>query len=80
MDFSFAHLDPSAEMVYRSTVLYSFETPTACLLLRVKNGYVTETPLFHRNKMEFSWIRGQHIATLKDYFKQIIPVRYLSAG
>ena len=78
MDYSFKHLDPSVTRTYRATVLYGFEAKTCCLLLRVKNGYVTETPLYHKNKMEFSWIRGQHITVLKDYFTKIHPVRIIS--
>ena len=78
--YTLRHIDPSVTKVYTGTVLYGFETKTCCLLLKVRRGYVTETPLYHRNKMEFSWIRGQHIDDLAPYFEKIIPVRYISGG
>ena len=63
--------------VYQSTVKYGMysEGSNCCLLLNVKNGYVVETPLYHRNKTEWSWIRGQHIETLKPFFKTIKALR-----
>lgn len=57
--------------------MYSFETSTKCLMLKVSKGYVVETPVGHPNEC---WIRGQHIETLIPYFEQITPIRYLSAG
>lgn len=72
MNYSFRHLDPSTTKVYRGTVLYGFEAEAVCLLLRVKNGYVVETP-----EQGAPWIRGQHIDTLKPYFNQIKPIRII---
>jgi hypothetical protein len=77
MNYSFRHLDPSTTKVYRSTVLYNFETSTKCLMLRVTNGYVVETPTGHPNEC---WIRGQHIETLGPYFEHIKPIRIISDG
>jgi hypothetical protein len=74
-DTAFRHLDPSVTKVYQSTVLYGFEAEDICLLLRVKKGYVVETPLHHRNKTKWSWIRGQHIDTLSSFFINIMPLR-----
>jgi hypothetical protein len=75
---AFKHLDPSATKIYQSIVLYGFEADEVCLLLKVKNGYVVETPLYHRNKTEWSWIRGQHIETLKPFFLNIMALRMCS--
>ena len=77
-NFTYRHLDPSATRVYKSAVLYGFEADDTCLLLLVKNGYVTEAPLFHRNKMRYTWIKGYHIDLLKNYFKSIRPLRWIS--
>jgi hypothetical protein len=76
MDYSFAHLDESVTKVYRGTVLYSFETSYWCTMLKVKNGYVIETPPSCNEK----WVRGQHIGTLKDFYEQIKPIRIISDG
>jgi hypothetical protein len=76
MEYSFRHLDPSVTKTYRSTVLYGFESETMCFLIKVKNGYVVETPEYQNSK----WIRGQHITTLKPYFKQMKPIRIISDG
>jgi hypothetical protein len=75
---AFKHLDPSATKIYQATVVYGFETKTQCLMLKVKNGYVVETPLYHKNKMKWSWIRGQHVDTLADFFIKIMPLRMCS--
>jgi len=71
----FRHLDPTVTKVYQSTVLYGFELKDQCLLLKVKKGYVVETPLYHKNKTKWSWIRGQHIDTLAPFFMNIKPLR-----
>ena len=72
----FRHLDPSAIKIYRGTVIYGFESALVCYLLKVRNGYVVETPFETVDK----WIRGQHLETLKPYFKQIKPLRYVNDG
>jgi hypothetical protein len=74
MNYSFRHLDPSATKVYRGTVLYGIEDDDICHLLRVKGGYVVETPVTDK------WIRGQHIDTLKNYFTTIKPLRIIHDG
>lgn len=75
-DNAFRHLDPSTTKVYRGTVLYGFESDTMCFLIKVKNGYVVETPEYQNSK----WIRGQHIETLNQYFTQIKPLRLIAEG
>ena len=74
MDNQFKHLDPSATKVYRGTVLYGIEDDDICHLIKIKGGYVVETPVTDK------WIRGQHIETLKTYFKNIKPLRLLADG
>lgn len=75
-DYSFRHLDPSTTKTYRGTVLYSFETKTICHMLKVKGGYIIETPKGHGHKAtELGWIRGQHITTVEPWFVQIKPLR-----
>ena len=76
MDYSFRHLDPSVMQTYQSTVVYGFENATICYMLKVKNGWVVETPFSTVDR----WIRGQHIETLKPYFTTIKPLRYISEG
>jgi len=56
-------------------VVYGFEADDICLMLNVKNGYVVEMPLYHRNKTKWSWIKGQHIETLAPFFVNIMPLR-----
>jgi len=73
MDYSFRHLDPSVRKTYKGTVLYGFETETMCFMIKVKGGYVVETPEYQTSK----WIRGQHLTTLEPYFKQMIPLRII---
>jgi len=68
---SFQHLDPSSTKTYQTTVLYSFELTDVCLLVKVRSGYVVETP------KQLPWIRGQHIDTLKEFFIAITPVKWL---
>ena len=75
-EYSFRHLDPSVIPVYRGTVVYGFESSLVCYMLKVKNGYVVETPSETVDK----WIRGQHLETLKPYFQQIKPLRYINGG
>jgi hypothetical protein len=67
----FRHLDPSSTKIYQSTVIYGFETDTLCLMIKVKNGYVVETPPLG----SLRWIRGQHIEILKPFFSNIIALR-----
>ena len=76
-DYSFRHLDESTITVYQSTVRYGFysgDGSNVCLLLNVKGGYVVETP----TDPDFKWIRGQHLETLKSYFKVMKPLRIIS--
>ena len=73
-NYSFRHLDPSVTPTYRSTVLYGFSNPIICYMLKVKNGYVIESPFREVDK----WIRGQHIDALRKYFDVIKPIRILS--
>jgi len=80
MDYSFRHLDNSARKVYRSIVLYGFETKNRCFLLKVRNGYLIESPPQYNRVNKYTWCRGQHIDTLATYFKQIIPIRYISGS
>ena len=68
---AFEHLDPSAMKVYKSTVLYSFETIDYCIWLKVRGGYVVETPKI----LDIRWIRGQHVETLAEFFVKIMPLR-----
>ena len=75
-DNSFRHLDPTATKIYRGTVLYGFETSYWCTMLKVRNGFVVETPPSCNEK----WVRGQHIDTLRPYYEKIIPLRYVSDG
>jgi len=42
-------------------------------MLKVKNGYVIETPPSGNEK----WIRGQHIDTLEPYYEHIKPIRII---
>ena len=72
----FKHLDPSATRIYRGTVIYGFESSMVCYMLKVKNGWVVETPFDTVDR----WIRGQHIDTLKPYFTTIKPLRYVTEG
>jgi ribosomal protein L21E len=74
MNYSFRHLDPSVIKTYQGTVLYGFESHNICFLIKVKKGYVIETPEIQNSK----WIRGQHLSVLKDYFKSMTPIRILS--
>ena len=74
MDYSFRHLDPSTTKTYGSTVVYGFESSMVCYMLKVRGGYVVETPTETVDK----WIRGQHIETLKPYFQTIKPLRWVS--
>jgi len=74
MDYSFRHLDPTTTTIYQSTVLYGFESSMVCYMLKVKKGYVVETPFRTVDK----WMRGQHIDVLKRYFQKIIPLRIIS--
>ena len=67
---AFRALDPSAMRIYRGVVIYGFESSMVCYMLKVKNGWVVETPLEHVDR----WIRGQHIDTLKPYFTTIKPL------
>lgn len=76
MDYSFKHLDPSATKIYRGTVVYGFETSMVCYMLKVKNGYVIETPFRTVDK----WIRGQHLEILKPFFKSIQPLVLVNPG
>ena len=73
MNYSFRHLDSSVKKLYRGTVLYNFETSYWCTMLKVKNGYVIETPPSGNEK----WIRGQHIDTLEPYYEHIKPIRII---
>lgn len=78
LDYSFSHLDPSVTKTYRGTVLYGFEQDTICFYLRVRGGYIIETPQNHTCKAGgMGWIRGQHIATVAPWFKQIKPIRII---
>lgn len=72
----FRHLDPSAMKIYRGTVVYGFESSMICYMLKVKNGYVVETPFDTVDK----WMRGQHLETLKPYFTKMKPLRLTSTG
>jgi hypothetical protein len=76
MNYSFRHLDSSCMPIYQSTVVYGFENATICYMLKVKKGYVVETPFETVDK----WIRGQHIETLKQFFTTIKPLRMVSNG
>ena len=73
MDYSFRHLDPSVTKTYGGTILYGIMDDDICHMLKVKGGYVVETPVTDR------WIRGQHITTIEKYFR-IKPLRYISSG
>jgi len=75
MDYSFRHLDPSVTKTYRGTVLYGFEARNKCFLLKVRNGYLIESPPQYNRINKYAWCRGQHIDTLATYFKQIRPIR-----
>ena len=72
----FRHLDPSAMKIYRGTVVYGFESSMVCYMLKVKNGYCIEAPMDTVD----TWIRGQHLETLKPYFKQMIPLTLVNQG
>lgn len=76
MNNAFRHLDPSTTKIYRGTVVYGLECAFCCMMLKVKNGYVVETP----NIITMQWIRGQHIETLQQYFRQILPLRMVADG
>ena len=77
-DYSFRHLDPSVKKTYQGTVLYGFETEHVCFYLKVKGGYVVETPQQHTHGAgDLGWIRGQHLSTIEIYFKQIKPIRII---
>jgi hypothetical protein len=67
----FGHLDPSSTKIYQSTVIYGFEADDVCLLVKVRGGYVVQTPEIQNYK----WIRGQHIDTLAEFFTKIMPLR-----
>lgn len=78
MNYSFRHLDPSVTKTYRATVLYGFELETICFYLKVKGGYIVETPDQQSHAAgQFGWIRGQHITTVEPWFKQIKPIRII---
>jgi len=66
--------NPSTIKVYKSVVLYGFETETICFLIKVKGGYVCETPEIQNSK----WIRGMSLKTLEPYFKSMTPIRIIS--
>jgi hypothetical protein len=55
-------------------VIYGFEADEVCLLIRVRGGYVVQTPEITKYK----WIRGQHIETLAEFFHNIMPLRMCS--
>jgi hypothetical protein len=57
-------------------VLYGFEAEGLCLLIRVRNGYVVETPTIS----PYRWIRGQHIDTLADFFTTVKPLRIVATA
>jgi len=77
-DYSFRHLDPSVTKVYRGTVLYGFEMELVCFYLKVKGGYIVETPQDHTCAAGgMGWIRGQHISTVEPWFKQIRAIRLI---
>ena len=67
----FRHLDPTTVETFQHTVLYGFELIDMCLIVKVKNGWVVETPVIQG----FKWIRGQHIETLGQFFSNIKPLR-----
>ena len=67
------HLDTSTTKIYQGLVMYSFETSTVCLMVKVRGGYTCETPPTN----EYKWIRGQHLDTLAPFFEQIVPIRYM---
>lgn len=69
----FKHLDPSSTRIYQSTVVYGFETDVLCLMIKVRGGYVVQTP----EMQKYKWIRGQHIETLAPFFVKIMPVQYV---
>ena len=69
----FAHLDPSSTKTYDAKVVYGFELPDICLLLKVSKGYLVETP----RQIDLQWCRGQHIDTLSEFFVSITPVHWL---
>ena len=70
----FRHLDPTTVKVFQSTVMYSFETPNVCLMIKVRGGYVVETP---SADTAYRWIRGQHIGVLDEYFVKITPIKFI---
>jgi hypothetical protein len=77
-NYSFKHLDPSATKTYQGTVLYGFELANICFYLKVKGGYVVETPKDHTHAAgELAWIRGQHLQTIEPWFKSITPIRII---
>jgi hypothetical protein len=69
--YAFKHLDPSATKIYQATVVYGFEADDVCLMIKVKGGYVVQTP----DVQKYKWIRGQHVDTLADFFQTIKPLR-----
>ena len=54
-------------------MLYGLEMPDRCLLIKVKGGFVVETP----NVECYWWIRGQSLDTLKPFFNLIKPLRII---
>jgi len=74
MNYSFRHADPSVMPIYQSTVVYAFESSMVCYMLKVKQGYVVETPFRTVDR----WMRGQHIEILKSYFTNIFPYRWIN--
>ena len=69
----FRHLDPTTVKVYQSTVMYSFETRNVCLMIKVRGGYVVETP----DVLHYRWIRGQSLQDLAEFFVAITPIKFI---
>jgi hypothetical protein len=55
-------------------VVYGFEADDVCLMIKVKGGYVVQTP----DIQKYKWIRGQHVDTLADFFHNIMALRLCS--
>jgi len=70
----FRHLDPSATKVYAGTILYRMQFEDMCFHVKVRGGYIVETPFFK------PWTRGQSLETLLSMGITAEPIQYLSDG
>jgi hypothetical protein len=60
--------------VYDGTVQYGLCAKDICLLVKIRGGYVIETPEI----LEYKWIRGQFVETLADFFSVVTPLHYMT--